>query len=125
MKYVVHSAWRKVVFRAPPRLMSRPVFRWIWRTGSLLLLLLCWLGGLFAPAMVFSVPFSLGHTEASPSRFWIAAAVVSVPFCWMSFRAGCSAYSWLRHGVVFVEAFVAMAGLAFAVFAIFLVFSPG
>jgi hypothetical protein len=42
----------------------------------------------------------------------------------MSIRAGHSAYSRLRQGVVFVEAFVAMAGLAFAAIAIFLVFSP-
>lgn len=125
MSYTVHSQMMIELTPFSPRLLRHVTLCRVWRGFSWLLLPLCYLGALIAPAMVLSIPFQYFHRhEVSPLVFWPVTAVTSALVLYLFYRAATYSLHNFRQRVIHVEAIVICVALVLAVIAITLVFPP-
>lgn len=93
--------------------------------ASWLLLPICYLGALIAPAVLLAIPFQVFHKhQISPVVFWVVAVVLGALVVW-SLRL--ALVSWLRlfrQRVIYVEAAVFFTAVVLAVAAVLWVYPP-
>ena len=125
MKYIVHSQMMTELAPSSPRLVRHAFLCRVWRGVSWLVLPLCYLGALIAPAVVLSIPFQVFHKHGvSPLVYWATTVLMGVFVLWMLYRAASYGFRSFRQRVIHVEAIVLFVALVFAVVAIVWIYPP-
>ena len=119
MKYIVHSRLLMELTSSTQRLGHHTVLCRVWRGVSWLLLPLCYLGALMAPAVILSIPFQILHAHRVPSLvYWITILLMAVLILWVLYRAASYFFHGFRQRVIHVEAIILFVAIAFAVVSI-------
>ena len=125
MKYIVHSVMMAELTPSSPRLVRHVRLCRAWRAISWVLLPFCYLGAVFAPAAVLSIPFQVFHQHrVSPLVYWVTTVLVGVFVLWMLYRAASYGFHSFRQRVIHVEAIILFVGWVFAVVVVVWIYSP-
>jgi hypothetical protein len=95
------------------------------RVVSWLLLPICYLGALIAPAVILAVPFQIFHARHfSPAVFWVSMVLIGALVLWQFYRALISSLRFFRQRVIYVEAIVMVVAFVAAVTVVIWIYPP-
>lgn len=113
MKYVVRSQMMSELPRSWPRILKR------------VLLSFCYLGALFAPALILSLPFQWLHrNEVSPLVTWLVSFAMGFVVLRLLQQAWISTRRYLLLGIIQVESVLMVMALLFAIAAVVCLYPP-
>jgi len=128
MRYTVHSAFAKGLFSYLAKYQKQPAIHNPSRFAIWIIVPLSNLGLLYAPILIFSLPFQILHwcKIAPPSiGYWFLASLFSGLVFILFAIFGWAAFSQLRRQILHLEALVGFIGMGFSCWFTVFIFPRG